>query len=139
MCFPNNFIKGIPNEECMVKDGSIATHLFYFKESSDREDENLEQSINWEDDNETLNFTLNQKKDDGNFQFQSGLARVPIEEIKQLNNKPTVNNVISYERDILDNNPYHGNLLIPSNVPKPTRRKLAAGIALCVSDIISRP
>lgn len=139
MCFPNNFIKGITDSQCIIEDGSIASHLFNFKDNADRDDGNLEQSINWEDDNDAISFTLNQKKDDGSIQFKAGVAIVPLEEIEQLNQKHTVNIVVSYERDILDNNPYHGNLLIPQSVPKPTRRKFAAWIALGVSNIIPRP
>lgn len=136
MPFPDNCIRGIPNQSFMIEDGSIGSHLFHFDNKHRREDGWIEQSINWEDDENAIEFTLNQKKEDGSFQFKAGVVIIPRKEIDRLNRRPTVNGVLSYERQPLENNFYHGNILLSQNVPKHTMKKLAAGLALAVSSII---
>lgn len=136
MQYPDNCIKGIPNATFLVEDGSIGSHLFHFKDENCRDDGWIEQSINWEDDDRAVEFTLNQKKEDGSFQFTAGLVIIPRDEIDRLNRRPTVNGVLSYERQPLVNNPYHGNILLLKIVPKHTMKKLAAGLALAVSKVI---
>jgi hypothetical protein len=122
----------------MYEDGSVGSHLFYFKDRDKRGDGWVEQSINWEDDNLAIELSLNQQKENGDFQFKVGLARIPREEIDRLNKQPTVNGVLDYERQPLEDNPYHGNLLLRSDVPKRTMKKIAAGLALAVSEIVRR-
>ncbi len=136
MSFAENFIKGIPHKEHLTKEGGVATHLFEFKTSATRTDQLLEQSINWEDQEGVAAFTLQQTKSDGTILFREGLVKIPLEEIKQINKRPSVNNVISYERQPLDNNPYHGNLLIPESISKPTRNQISAAIAIVASKLI---
>lgn len=138
MAHPNNFLRGIPNDSYLIEDGSIGAHLFHFEEAHSREDGWIEQSINWEDDDSVLGLTLNQRKEDGEIQFKAGAVRIPRDEIDRLSRQPTVNGIISYERKPLDNNPYHGNLLLRSGIPKPTMKKIAASIAIVVSEIIRR-
>ena len=62
MCYPDNCIKGIPNQDFMLQNGTIGAHLFHFKQENIRDDNLIGQSINWEDDKDAINFTLNQKK-----------------------------------------------------------------------------
>jgi len=139
MAFPDNCIKGIPNKkDFMLEDGSIASHLFSFKEEHNRDDGWCEQSINWEDDNLAIQFTLNQKKENGDWQFKAGIVLLPRTEIDRLNKQPTVNGILSYERRERECNCYHGNILLRSDTPKPTKRKIAAGLALSVSELILR-
>lgn len=70
MCYPDNCIKGIPNQDFILPDGTIGAHLFHFKEVNKRDDNFIEQSINWQDDDNAINFTLKQKKD-GDKQFKN--------------------------------------------------------------------
>ena len=135
MSFPDNCIKGIPSKDFLIDDGPVAPHLFYFKEHA-RHDGWVEQSINWEDDDSAIGFTLNQRKENGERQFKAGVVIVPRDEIDRLNRRPAVNSILSYERRPLKNNPYHGNILLRVNVPKPTMKMIAAGLALAVSRII---
>lgn len=136
MTFPDSCLRGIPNTSYLVEDGSVGAHLFHFEDKSTRDDEWIEQSISWEDDSAALALTLNQKKENGELQFKAGAVRIPRDELDRLSRQPTVTGFISYERRPLENNPYHGNLLLRSGVPKPTMKKIAAGIALAVSEII---
>jgi hypothetical protein len=136
MKFPFNYIKGIPNNDFMVKeDCSIGSNLFYFNLENVRSDGWIEQSINWEDNDTVIDFTLAQEKADGTLQFKAGIAIFPRDEIDRLNRQPTLKGLLSYERQPLENNPFHGNILLKSGVPKLTMKKIAAGIALTVSEI----
>ena len=135
MNFPENCIRGIPNDSFINEDGSLGSHLFHFL-SANRGDGWVEQSINWEDDANAVKFTLSVKKADGQIQFKAGAAIVPRSEMDRLNSRPTVMGLLSYERQTLSDNAYHGNILLRANTPKPTMKLLAAGIALAVTRII---
>lgn len=139
MKLPVNYIKGIPNNEFLVReDLSIGSNLFFFNMEEIRIDGWVEQSINWEDDNTVVDFSLNQKKDDGTLQFKAGIAIFPRYEIDRLNRQPTINGILSYERHPLENNKFHGNILLKAGVPRLTMKKIAASIAVTVSEIILR-
>ncbi len=139
MNYPENCIKGIPNNSFLIEDGSVASHLFYFKKEHSREDGWIEQSINWDDNTFTIGLTFAQRKENGDLQFKVGAAKIPLEEIDRLSRQPTVNGLLSYERQPLKNNPFHGNLLISIEAPAPTMKKIAAGLALAVSEILFQP
>ena len=139
MLYPDNSIKGIPNNDFIVKaDGSVGSHFFHWKPEHARDDGWTEQSINWQDDESVVEFTLSQTKDNGELQFKAGVAIVPRSEIDRLSNLPSVQRLISYERQEYEWNPYHGNILLSSKVPKQTMRKIAASLALSVSAVIRR-
>jgi hypothetical protein len=63
---------------------------------------------------------------------------VPRGEIDHLINQPTVNGTLSYERLPTENNKYHGNILLWGTLSKPTIRKIQAGLALIVSNVVER-
>lgn len=133
MSFPAGCLKGIPNHSFINEEGFVLPHLFYFP--SQARDENWkEQSINWEDDKDTLQFTFNQRKENGDLQFQVGVAIIPTEEIDRLCRRPSINNFLSYERQPISDNPYHGNLLLHKNASNILMKAIAAGLALAVSE-----
>lgn len=136
MNYPKNSIKGIPNNSFLLEDGTVGSHLFYFEQP--RDDGMVEQSINWEDDGSVIDFTLSQKKANGDLQFMAGVAILPRSEIDRLNRHPTIRGLLSYERSPLDNNPYHGNLLLQANVSKAKMKQIAAGLAIAISGIITQ-
>lgn len=138
MSFPDNCIRGIPNDSYLVQDGSVGAHLFHFDIGSARTDGWVDQSINWQDDPEAIEFTMDQRKETGERQFQAGVVVVPRAEIDRLSRQPTVGGILSYERQPLENNRYHGNLLLQEGVPKPTMKKIAACLAVAVSQVIRR-
>lgn len=138
MSFPATLLRGIPNTSFLLEDGSAATHLFHFEDEHRRNDGWTEQSICWEDDQHALEMVFSQRKENGDFQFRTGAVRIPRDEIDRLNRQPTVAGLLNYERSPFENNPYHGNLLLRSSTPKPTMRKIAAGIALAVSEVLLR-
>ncbi|MCL4262232.1 MAG: hypothetical protein KJ069_03420 [Anaerolineae bacterium] len=138
MSYPDNCLRGVPNGTYLIEDGSVGAHLFHFEETYSRGDGWIEQSVNWEDDGNALVITLSQHRENGELQFKAGAVRIPCAELDRLSKQPTVSGILTYERRPLENNPYHGNLLLKSDVPKPTMKKIAAGIALIVSEVIAR-
>jgi hypothetical protein len=129
MSLPENFIRGIPNEG-FLQNGKIGAHLFYFDANYKREDGWCEQSINWHDDDSVVPFTLDQRKEDGEYQFKVGIAIVKKDEIDHINKWQSVANILAYERNPLELNRYHGNLLIKSDFQKKTMFMIAGAIAL---------
>ena len=136
MNYPKNSIKGIPNNDFLIEGRTVASHLFDFKQI--RDDGMVEQSINWEDDESVVDFTLNQRKENGDLQFRAGVAILPRSEIDRLSRLPTIRGLLSYERSPLDDNPYHGNLLLQANVPKAKMKQIAANLALAISGITTQ-
>lgn len=55
MTFPDNCLRGIPNDSYLNDEGSVGSHLFYFLDG-DRGDGWSEQSVNWEDDDTVIEF-----------------------------------------------------------------------------------
>jgi hypothetical protein len=138
MPFPENCIRGIPNKTFLYDDETVAAHLFDFKQRDARDDGLTEQSINWEDDTQAVEFTLSQTKEDGDRQFKAGVAIVPRSEIDRINKLPGIGGDLSYERQPLAGNPYHGNLLLPTDTSKKKMRMIAGSLALAVSTIMSQ-
>jgi len=73
---------------------------------------------------------------DGQIQFRIGAALLPRDEIEQLRRRPLLIGLLEYERRPLDDNPYHGNILVRAGTSKPTRNLIASGLALAVTEII---
>ena len=137
MPYPDNCLRGISVPDQLEESGSVSTSAFNFSDVV-RDDGWKDLSINWEDDEGAGKAVLDQKKANGEIQFKVGYAIIPRKEIDHLINQPTVSGVLAYERQQLDDNSYHGNILIKGNLPKPTIRKLQAGLALLVSEVVLR-
>jgi len=137
MTYPSNCIKGIPNDNDLTKDGTVGTHVFYFKET-DRDDGWTEQSINWEDNSDVISFTLRQTRSDGRVHYAAGLAILPKAQLDRIVKLPMVLNRLSYERDEPpdNDNPYHGNILLKADTPNPTMKRIAGSLALAVDRLI---
>ena len=103
MNYPKNSIKGIPNNDFLIEGRTVASHLFHFEQS--RDNGGVEQSINWKDDESAIDFTLNQKKANGDLQFRAGVAILPRSEIDRLSRLPAIRGLLSYERSPLGGNP----------------------------------
>ena len=95
-------------------------------------------SIGWEDESSVVDVMMKQEKD-GRPQFRAGLARFQRESIDGLMKSPAFTGGLSYDREPLSDNPYHGNLLVSSEATKTQRRLLPGVIATQYSEIIPRP
>ncbi len=136
MSYPDNCIRGISVTDHLTQEGTASTALFQFKERTN--DNWSELSINWDDGN-VLEFTFTQRKDDGELQFNVGAVVIPTNKIDDLINLPTASGHLAYERQPLPDNRYHGNILLNSNISKPLKTMLRAGLAMAVSRIVRNP
>ena len=133
MTYPNEILKGIPNSDFIDEYESPTSNLFYFnkrKTLQQRADGFREESICWRDNEEAVEILLNQKKD-LTLQFKAGIAVLSKHEIDILKNRPMIKQKLTYERNEVPGNKYHGNLLLKDDVPDRVMKKIAANIALC--------
>ncbi len=125
--YPKEFLRGISNKD-FIENGHVLYTAFQFDDTG-RDDGNREASINWLDDDGAITMALSQKKENGKFQFPGGVARIDLDFAKMiLHNFAQIG--FSYERAPLENNKYHGNLLVANSLPKQTRQMLMTGLAL---------
>lgn len=137
---PKKMIRGIPNQTYLDNDGYPKYTLFYeFALNSKREIELLELSINWYDNDSALAQIFEQKKTDGEYQFKLGGVILNKDELDRQRSRPAVQGLLSYERYRLEDNDYHGNLLLKKGLSKDKVKLIASGIALCVENVERRP
>ncbi len=135
MDYSDELIRGVPND-AFLEDGLPKSELFKnFDENSEREDDYLELSINWYDNENALQLVHTQKKANGEIQFKSGGAVISRKDLDDLCKKPLVKGKLTYERRIVEGNEYHGNLLLQNDVNKTKRNIIASGLALCVNRV----
>jgi hypothetical protein len=134
--YPSNCIKGIPHKDFLLEGGFVRPDLFNFDSKHLRKDGWIEQSINWEDNETVIEFTLKQVKGDGDIHFKAGVALIPTEELDRLKRRPSCKDKIAYERKRLEDNPYHGNLLILNDLPKHVKKAIPSYLMLSVSHVV---
>ena len=137
--YPSELIRGVANRDFLDNEGRASALLFQF-EDTDRLDGFLESSICWLDNNDALIITMGQRrKDDATaYQFKIGVAVLSRAKLDNVIKSPNAKDAISYERRPTEGNPYHGNILIKSNIEKKTRTMIAGTIAMCTDKIIYR-
>ena len=136
MNYPENFLRGISNKTHVTPDGAISSAAFYFDQQHITDDW-MEQSICWEDDDSVISLMMKQKKE-SDIQFKAGVVRVPRGSISYINRLPMYRALLAYERKRLEDNPYHGNLLLKKDTNKGKMKIVAAMIAGHVSDFFSQ-
>ena len=137
MSYPDNFLKGLSDKNSLTPDRvGVSASVFYFNSQHVR-DGWLEQSICWEDDVNVISLMLGQRKGDGEIQFKAGIVRVARSCVESINKVPRTKDLLSYERKALNNNPYHGNLLLKENTHKYIM-KIVAAIIAGYADVINR-
>jgi hypothetical protein len=137
MDYPDNCIRGVKDPNHFTPDGTVGAEVFYFH-LADRGDGWKEESINWQDHDSVVQFTLNQLKTDGNPLFRGGIVVLPLEAIDRINKLYTLKGFINYERKPLPDNRYHGNILLKADTTKKTNMLIAANLAGSISDYVKR-
>ena len=137
--YPNELIRGIANSDELNEEGKASIKAFVFRENQLRNDEKKELSINWCDEKEKAVATaMDQSKQDGSYQFKAGVAVLSKELIDVFRKTPVCTGKLDYERAPIENNDFHGNLICPSGLPKPTVDIIRSLLVLSVTDIIRR-
>jgi hypothetical protein len=99
----------------------------------------LRSNVNWQDDEHAIEFTLNQtKKGTEELHFKAGVAIVPRPEIDRIRERYIQMDILSYERRTLEDNPYHGNILLRVNMIKSPIMKQIAGTLAMYSQYLPR-
>lgn len=136
--YPDCFIRGITKPKYVYEDGGVDPQAFEIYTSEDREDDHEEISINWEDNEDVIPFSLDQRNQKGHVMFQAGVVRVPRDECDRISNEPAFLQKVSYERAETPDNPYHGNILIQKNLAKPRIRAIQGALAIRSSLVITK-
>jgi len=133
--YPDQCLRGIKSKTLIPEEGLVNNELFYFDEKNSNGF--FELSINWNDPEKAIPFTLAQKKDDGvEIKYKGGIAVIDRSELDKINKLQLLNGMLSYERAKLPENLYHGNLLLNGDVSKLKRKYIAVTLAIHVSEII---
>lgn len=127
---PDFCIRGIFKSSLITPEGDILADVFIpdDRTKKDREDGGSEVSINWEDDEEAVKFTL--KK------YPNGVVRLAKTEIDRVNMAERANNDLSYERTPKADNIYHGNIVFHNHLRPAKIREIAAVLATFCSSVI---
>ena len=128
MGFPDNCIRGIKNERCLLEDGITPNvTLFEFHDNAGK-DNWVRESINWMDDQQAIDFTWRQiNADDGTLQFPVGIAILLLTELNRIKRRHF--GFFDYEREVLEANSYHGNLLLKAGIEKQRKTLVRAALA----------
>jgi len=137
MPYPEYCIKGINLKDAYSDEGDLGSHVLYFDKDETNEGWK-KQSINWQDEDSVIQFTLDQRNTDGTLQFRFGIAVLSRIKIDEYNVRPVINGALSYERERMDNNEYHGNLILERSASKKKMKQIAAMLLLAVERSIRK-
>ena len=121
--FPNTCLRGIPKtgHQYFDNEGKITGYIFNPHSEQLPVNGFYKQSINWEDNDTVLEFTLSNRREDGNsLHFLGGVARILREEIDRIRQQAPFIDAVNYDREPIEENlnegvninPYHGNILL---------------------------
>ena len=131
--FPAACLRGLRKKDHLT-DGVVNTAAYIPdpRTAEGRADNGAEVSVNWEDDDTVLAFTLSKREATG-----FGVARLPRARIDDIASQPGSVGALWYERASLDDNTFHGNLLFLATLKGPRQKMIAAALALA-SEAIPR-
>ena len=147
MIFPDEFFRGLPNSDCITPEGYVSEAAFRFEnhDLTNREDDKCELSINWNDSEEAITKLLEQKKSGKDeLQFKIGYCTVSTPLMLNALEAFIRSGDFSYERRPIagdaakgiQDNPFHGNLLLTKNASKVTRKNVQCALAAIASNKI---
>lgn len=126
--YPNEFYRGISAKGFIVDGCYVDKQAFHFDPfDASRGDDFRELSINWNDDEGSLKNLLNQKKPfKDEPQFKGGYCKFNRLTFRAAMNVYFDEHTMSYERrrvkasveEDIQENPYHGNILVSKNLSK---------------------
>jgi|SRR5215211_419691 len=87
--FPENCIRGIKENKNISNDGTTVLAALFLpaaRTAQTRDDGHTETSINWEDNESVLSFTLNYRlSQNAYFAYPNGAVKIPREKIDEIN------------------------------------------------------
>ena len=131
--FPGSALRGILNKN-FIDNGRPKHNVF--KEGFCSNGEHYELSINWYDCEEALDQIKNQindKKNEPRYRFAVPLIR---EDIDRISCTTGLQGKMSYERAKLDDNEYHGNIIMGNGCVENDLKNLSFSLIFCCGEII---
>ena len=124
--FPERCIRGLSDKEDVTQEGRVNSQALYpnFKPKTQRPDKAFETSINWEDDETVIAFTRKQRE-----QSAYGVAALRLEAIDYEIRASRAVGLLTYERQKLPSNQYHGNIVFAQEISQRFAKTLAAALA----------
>lgn len=134
--FPENFLRGFNMKDCFTTEQNVAVAAFQFGDFTQfRNDDYHEASINWEDDPKALTVLLEQRKEGSDeLMFKYGYARLPLNLVRMVLKSLIVKDYLSFERKPLENNAYHGNILISGSIKKQEKTMIQNNLAVIANN-----
>ena len=126
--FPENCLRGLRDKNCIIPgEGRVNTGAYIppKKSAEGRDDGKSELSINWEDDEGALALIFGRRS-----QSEFGVARLARDSMEFVRQRADVAEMLAYERRRMDDNDYHGNILLNAVMPSPLEKEIAAALAL---------
>jgi hypothetical protein len=133
--YPAHCLRGISDKNSLDEDGIPTGSLFQFSKDN-RGDGFVEESISWLDDDGVFDIIFLQKNKKDELQFKLGAVLLSKEKINQIMKINWIKNKLFYERQVIPDNKYHGNLLVNADTSKQTRNSISANIALQASEYV---
>ncbi len=134
--FPESLYRGLRKSEWLIDGphGKKKPSQLAFepdpKTAAQRTNGRAETSINWADDENALHLTRSHQNS------QHGVAELQTLKLRELEANKDIQGILSHERRVIENNPYHGNLLFSMTVTPKYRSMVANALALYSSVII---
>lgn len=130
--FPDICIRGVSDPNT-IKDDWVSQSVFCFEYVKREEDgtERAELSVNWVDDAGAYETLINQKRN-GKIQFSAGFFEIVRKKYDTVAQVVLRDYMLSYERQPVDGNKYHGNLLINVRIPDYILAQIKNTLALSV-------
>lgn len=123
---------------CFTQEQNVAPGAFQFGDFTAKRSDNChEASVNWEDDEGAITTLLEQKKEETDeLMFKYGYARLPLNLVKMTLKSLIDKKYLDFERKPLEKNPYHGNILIPSDIKKQEKTMIQNNLAAIANNDI---
>ena len=134
--YPQDFFRGISTPD-FICNGVVVAAAFQF-DKEEREDGYRELSINWNDDEHSIEVLFNQRRENGKIHFKVGAVKMDLAFTKHVLKAHIDSQEFAFERREVEGNKYHGNLLIKANVPKSIQQLVTNGLALVARNNIIR-
>ena len=121
--YPEEFLRGVLNDTFLLhnESGNVYVSSTFFKDKtgyseSMKKPGYMEMSINWYDEEDALKHLKEQLDNNGRKQYLSGVAVFSRIALDSLCRNPAFDGRVSYNRDELPNNKFHGNLLVKKEI-----------------------
>lgn len=140
MCYPDKCLRGVINEQMMDSedDDKVAGHFFLAGWGTGQDGDWEELSINWYDDEGAKCTLLDAKNDEQEPLYKVGVAIVSRAKVDLIKQSYQLKGLLEYNRDEIEGNSYHGNLLRRADLPKAKKRTIGYALQVTVIGVKRR-